>query len=249
MNPTTTFTSYCQQLALTGLAAGFESLIEQVQLHQPGYVEYANLLLETELTHRRKKELERRLKDARLPLVHDLEVYDESFQNGLSPAQFNQLKELTWLDQNFNLVLMGPSGTGKSFIAAGLCHHAIKMGYKGYFRTIDQIIDMLKMKDLTRTAMADFKRLTKAHLLVIDDIMLFPVAKTEAAKLFGFINQLFERTSLIITTNKAPQEWPQMLDDEVLATALLDRILFRCQVIKLSGKSFRLLNRKSIFEN
>ena len=105
------------------------------------------------------------------------------------------------------------------------------------------------MKDITRTAAADYKRLCKAHLVVIDDIMMFPIEKEVAVSLFHFINQLFEKTSFIITTNKAPKQWAQMLDDEVLAAALLDRLLYRCEVIKLIGLSYRMENRKRIFNH
>jgi DNA replication protein DnaC len=104
------------------------------------------------------------------------------------------------------------------------------------------------MKDYTATAMADFKRLNKANLIVIDDIMLFPVEKLQAVALFNFINQIYEKTSFIVTTNKAPSGWAVMLNDEVLATALLDRLLYHSEVINLNGKSFRLKNRKTIFE-
>jgi DNA replication protein DnaC len=114
---------------------------------------------------------------------------------------------------------------------------------------MDSLISTLKMKEITRTAKAEYKRLLQAHLIVIDDIMLFPVEKKEAVSLFNFINQIYERTSFIITTNKKPAEWAQMLGDEVLATALLDRLLFQCEVINLSGKSYRLENRKTIFED
>jgi len=89
--------------------------------------------------------------------------------------------------------------------------------------------------------------LLKADLLVIDDIMMFPVDKETAVGLFQLINQLHERTSFIITTNKNPKQWAEMLEDEVLATALLDRLLYKCEIIKLSGKSYRLENRKTIF--
>lgn len=88
----------------------------------------------------------------------------------------------------------------------------------------------------------------QANLVIIDDIMLFPIEKKHAVNLFNFINQTYENTSFIITTNKMPAEWAKMLDDEVLATALLDRLLFRCEVINLSGKSYRMENRKIIFE-
>ena len=87
----------------------------------------------------------------------------------------------------------------------------------------------------------------KAHLLAIDDIMLLPIKKDEAVGFFNLINHLHERTSVIITTNKSPTEWAQMLDDTVLATALLDRLLYRCEVVKLQGTSYRMENRKNIF--
>jgi DNA replication protein DnaC len=113
---------------------------------------------------------------------------------------------------------------------------------------MDDLISTLKMKDMTNTAKAEYKRLLNAHLIVIDDIMLFPVEKKEAISLFNFINQIYEKTSFIITTNKKPAEWAQMLDDEVLTTALLDRLLYQCEVISLTGKSYRLENRRTIFE-
>jgi DNA replication protein DnaC len=105
----------------------------------------------------------------------------------------------------------------------------------------------LKMKDITRSAAADYKRLSKAHLIVIDDIMMFPLDKGIAISLFNFINMLYESTAFIITTNKAPMQWAQLLDDEVLASALLDRLLYRCEVINLSGMGYRMKNRKTIF--
>ena len=78
--------------------------------------------------------------------------------------------------------------------------------------------------------------------------MMFPVSKTDAVALFNLINELHEKTSIIITTNKAPIEWAEMLNDPILTTAILDRLLFRCEIVKLEGKSFRMQNRKSIFE-
>ena len=183
------------------------------------------------------------------PQMSHLGTYDPTVENGVSKARLNQLRELNWLDQVYNIMLMGPSGTGKTFLAAGLCADAVKKGYQAYFRTMDELMNMLKMKDFARSAMADYKRLNKANLIVIDDIMLFPVEKNQAVALFNFINSLYEKTSFIITTNKKPTEWATMLNDEVLATALLDRLLFQCEIINLTGKSYRLQNRKTIFEN
>ncbi len=107
---------------------------------------------------------------------------------------------------------------------------------------------MLKRKEVISTAMNAYKRFTKAHLIAIDDIMMFPVQKTEAVALFNLINHLHEQCSIIITTNKSPSQWAGTLDDEVLATAILDRLLFRCEVIKFEGNGYRMENRKTFLE-
>jgi len=238
---------YCRQFNMSGIPASLDQLLMDAESGAMGYLDYTSKLLGIEAAYREQNDVRRRLKAAQLPVTSDLGIYDHSMDNGLPKARLNQLRELTWLDQVYNIMLMGPSGTGKTFLAAGLCADAVKKGYKAYFRTMDELINMLKMKDFTKTAKADYKRLSRASLIVIDDIMLFPIEKSQAVNLFNFINQLYEKTSFIITTNKKPTEWAVMLDDEVLATALLDRFLYHCEIINLSGKSYRLENRKTIF--
>ena len=240
---------YCQQFKTTGISENIEKLIEQAETNQVGFLDFTVSLLKSEADLRHQNELLRRIKTAKLPRHCNLDEYDYSFENGIKKTRLNQLRELNWIDQIYNVMLMGPSGTGKTFMASGLCNDAVEKGFKAYFRTMEDLINMLKMKDFTRTAMVEYKRLTKANLIVIDDIMLFPVEKNQAVGLFNFVNQVYESTSFIITTNKMPADWAKMLDDEVLATALLDRFLYKCEIINLSGKSYRMKNRKSIFES
>ena len=245
---TQTIIDYAARLNLGGIKEQLPGMITTANEEKSSYTDFALRLLQTEIDHRSKRDLERRIKTAKLPLKYELDHYDFSFTNGLSKQQLNQLRECSWLEQNFNLVLMGPSGTGKTFIAAGLCNDALKKGYRAYFRTIEQIVQMLKLNHITRSAAAEYKRLLKCHLLVIDDIMMFALDKPQAVALFNFVNHLHEKASFIITTNKSPEQWVKMLDDEVIATALLDRLLYHCEVIKLSGKSYRMKHRKTIFE-
>ena len=144
---------------------------------------------------------------------------------------------------------MGPSGTGKTYIASGLIYDALKKGRMAYMLTMQNLISIIKMKDISPTALRAYIRLIKAEVLAIDDIMLLPIKKEDAVGFFNMINMLHGNTSIIITTNKAPTEWVQALDDEVLATALLDRLLYHCEVISLKGSSYRMENRKTIFNN
>lgn len=244
-----TFKDCAQQLRLSALTTEIESLVNQAQDGKDSYLEFGLKLLKTELEQRQGRALEIRLKRARLPRHHRLDLYDHKADNGLSPSELKQLRELIWLDQSFNLILMGPSGVGKTFIAAGLAFDAISAGYTAIFRSMQQVVEILKLKDTTRSAKSEFRHITKAHLLVIDDMMMFPVEKEDANRLFHLVNQLHEQTSIILTTNKGPQQWAELLDDKVLASALLDRLLYHCQVIRLSGQSYRMAHRKTIFDN
>ena len=241
--------SYCKQLRLSAVEEQVNSLADKASSESISYLEFATMLLEVEIKHRSAKDLERKIKVARLPMNHELGQYDSSSTGSLPKARLEQLKELNWLDQNFNLVLMGPNGIGKSLLAAGLCNHVVNAGYRAYFRTMEHIMNLLKTKDILRSSMVDYRRLLKAHLIVIDDIMMLSVEKNEASAFFHFINALHEKTSFIITTNKSPKQWAETLGDEVITTAILDRLLYRCEIIKLTGDSYRMKNRKTIFKN
>ena len=125
---------------------------------------------------------------------------------------------------------------------------AVNKGYRAYFTGMEDLINILKMKDMTSSALNAYNRYIRAHLLAIDDIMLLPVKKHEAIAFFNLINHLHEKCSIIITTNKSPKQWAESLEDEVLAAALLDRILYHCEVVKLEGNSYRMENRKEILK-
>jgi DNA replication protein DnaC len=239
---------YADHLRLTMLRNQAERFIHQAQIDKPTYLDYTCDVLEQEVKQRQKTDLERRIKLAHLPRNHNLDIYDYAFACGINKLQLEQLRELVWLEQAYNLVLMGPSGTGKTFIAAGLIHDAVNKGYRAYFTGMEDLINVLRMKDMTSSALNAYNRYIRAHLIAIDDIMLLPIKKHEAVAFFNLINHLHEKCSIIITTNKSPKQWAESLDDEVLATALLDRILYHCEVVKLEGNSYRMENRKEILK-
>ena len=112
----------------------------------------------------------------------------------------------------------------------------------------NSLLEKFKAPLLTVRAVMTYNKILRAQLLAIDDIMLFPVKREEATAFFNLVNTLHEKTSIIITTNKAPTEWVETLNDEILASALLDRLLYRCEVIKFTGSSYRLENRQTIFK-
>lgn len=240
---------HCSRLRLYQLPKVFEKKCIEAREKELTHAEFLCELFETEVRSRDEKDLMKRLRAANLPPRHDLDEFDFNYSHAMSKSRMKELRELTWMEQAYNIILMGPSGTGKTFIASGLVHEAVKAGFRASIMTMEDLVTTLRLKDLTPTCLAAYNRLLKLHLLAIDDIMMFPMKKEEANAFFNLVNTMHEKASIIVTTNKAPTEWAQRLDDEVLATAILDRLMYRCQIIKLSGESYRMANRKTIFKD
>ena len=239
---------YAKALRLSHLRNGCAEIIHKAQIEKPSYMEFIMRILKDEVAVRQQNDLLRRMKQAKLPRNCDLDNFDFNHSAGITKPQLQQLRELVWLDQMFNLIFMGPSGTGKTYMAAGLVRDAVMKGYRAQFVTMDNLINVLRMKDVSSSAMCAYNGYLKSDLFAVDDIMLMPMKKEEAVAFFNLINALHEKTSVIITTNKAPTEWVEVLQDEVLATALLDRLLYRCDVVKLSGSSYRMENRSGFLD-
>ena len=168
---------YADYLRLTLLRNQAEHLIHQAQIDKLTHLDYTHNILEQEVLQRQKTDLDRRVKLAHLPRNHDLNHYDYNFSSSITKNQMKEIRELMWLGQAYNIMLMGPSGTGKSYIAAGLVNDAVNKGYRAYFTTMEDIIDVLKMKEMTSSALGSYNRYLKAHLIAIDDIMLLPIKK------------------------------------------------------------------------
>ena len=241
--------TYAKCLRLSNFAQNCSDYFHKAQIDKPTYQDFILNVFRTEVEERQKRELQRRIKKAKLPRSSDLDSFDFNHSAGITRMQLVQLRELAWLDQMYNIILMGPSGTGKTYITGGLIRDAVLKGYKAQFIPMDQLVEILRMKDVSTSAMSAYKHLTKCNLVGIDDIMLMPMKKEEAVAFFNLVNLLYENASLVITTNKAPTEWVEILQDEVLATALLDRILYHCDIIKLTGSSYRMENRSGFLDN
>jgi len=240
--------SYAKVLRLSYFCASCSDILHKAQIDKPTYMELLLGIMRTEVEERQKKDLQRRMQQAKLPRKCDLDTFDFNHSAGITKPQLKQLRELVWLDQLYNIIFMGPSGTGKTLMTAGLIRDAVLRGYRALFITMEALVNILRMKDVSTSAMSAYNKILKLHLLGIDDIMLMPMKKDEAVAFFNLINILHEKTSIIITTNKAPTEWVEILQDEVLATALLDRLLYRCDVVKLSGTSYRMEHRESFLD-
>lgn len=244
-NDTDRLSYLAHELRLCNFSKKCGAAIHQAQVEKPTYMDFLCNLFAQELADRDENKRKRLHSLAQLPKDCNLDGFDFNHPSGITKPQMKELRQLVWLDQIYNIMLMGPCGTGKTYIASGLVNDAINKGYRAMFTTMENLISTIRLRELSAAAMARYNRITKLHLLAIDDIMLFPIKKDEAAGFFNLINTLHQQTAIIITTNKSPSEWAETMQDPALASAILDRLLFRCDVIKLEGNSYRMEHRKS----
>ncbi len=241
--------SYAYTLQLTCYAAHIQEMLHQAQVDSPTYLDFSADSLKIEVDGRKEREIQRRIKRARLPRNCDLDKFDFTHGSGMTKRRLAQLRELLWVEQAYNLIFMGPSGTGKTYIASGLVNDAVKRRKNAMFGTMEDYIRIIRTKDSLPKSMAAYNRILRCELICIDEITLMPLKREEAVAFFNLINALHEKSSIIITTNKAPTEWVEIFGDEALTTAILDRVLFHCDVIKLDGSSYRMDNRSGFLKD
>ncbi len=226
------------KLKLTQIQQVLDKVIDNAQKKQLSYRAFLDELLEEEVAGKEKRRIHIALRLAGITSAKTIEEYDFSFHPKLEKKLIMELFDLAFLDKHENIVFLGPPGVGKTHLALSLAVKACYSGVSICFTSMDNLIEKLKATQ-SRNQLH-----LKSKLIVIDEVGYLPMQRHEAHLFFKFVSDRYEKSSIILTSNKSFVDWQEFFGDPVVATAILDRLLHHCKVINIKGHSYRLRHIK-----
>jgi DNA replication protein DnaC len=229
-------------LSLHRINETYKEEAEKAAKAKIGYQDYLQRLLEIEVISKVERSINRKMQIAGFPQVKRLEEFDFTFQPKINEKLIRELCSLNFLEEAKNVLFVGASGVGKTHLAISIGVKAVQQRKRVMFYTAEQLTVMLAGAEVSGNLNRILENLSRVDLLIIDELGYLSLTKQTAKLFFQLISKRYETGSVIITTNKPFEEWGEIFNDDIVASAILDRLLHHSYPFLINGKSFRLKN-------
>lgn len=221
-----------------------DEIIQQATDAQMTPCEVVNFVFSKECDQKNANHYKQAMQVAHFPCVKTLEGFDFSKQPSINPGVIRELEKLDWIDAGENVALFGAPGVGKTHLAIAFGRLAVEHGYSVRFYSAANLMALLEKASREGTLDTKLKELSKASLLIVDEIGYLPYTPDVARLFFLLVARRYEKKSILITSNRPPSEWKLIFADATATTAILDRLLHHCTAMTIRGDSYRLLEQK-----
>jgi DNA replication protein DnaC len=233
-----------KRLQLPHLRETIASVLSQAAKEQWTYMEFLDQILGRELDAKQGKRIRMGMQIAHFPCVRTIEGFDFSFQPSADERLIRELSTGNFIAHGENVLMFGPPGVGKSHLAIGLGRKVVEQGHTVRFSTATALLAILGKAELEGNLSEKLTEYSKPRLLIIDELGYLPFERRAAHLFFQLVNRRYEKGSLLVTTNQRVSEWGIVFGDEVLATAILDRLLHHSHTFLITGESYRLREKR-----
>jgi DNA replication protein DnaC len=233
-----------KRLPLPRLRETLPAVLSEAAKEQWTYLEFLERILRREVDAKEGKRVHMAMRIAHFPCVRTIEEFDFSFQPSVDERLVRELSTGNFIANGDNVLIFGPPGVGKTHLAIGLGRKVVEQGHTARFTTATALLATLGKAESERNLAEKLTEYSKPRLLIIDELGYLPFERRAAHLFFQLVNRRYEKGSLLVTTNQRVSEWGNVFGDEVLATAILDRLLHHSHTILITGESYRLREKR-----